>query len=146
MKKEMINLSWWVARSTHSLAAIVFMLGIIASAVMALLYGFSKLDSEYITDEMATSLFAWLKVSGACAVVALAAYLVLLPFIPLLRVLSRRDIIDLERNFPSCAYAKVLGFYTEVGTINQITVNRMRRESEENDLEILRQRYLGNRE
>lgn len=146
MKKEVINLSWWVTKSAHSLAAFVFLTAIIATVVLGLLFGFSKLvpDSEFITSEMATSLFSWLKISGISAAVALVCYFILSPFISPLRVLSRRDIIDLERTLPSCAYAKVLGFYTEVGTINQKTVNRMRRVSEENDLEILRQRYLGN--
>ena len=143
MKKEIINVSWWVTRSAHSIAAIVFMLGIVASAVLALLYGFSKLDPDYITPDMASDMLSWLIISGIAAATALVIYLVISPFITPLRVLSRKDIIDLEKVFPGCAYAEVLRFYTDVGTINQLTVNRIRRSNEENDLETLRQRYLG---
>ncbi len=143
MKKETINVSWWIVRSVHSLAAIVFMLGIIASVLLAGVYGFSKLDPEFVTDEMSASLFSWLIVCGLSAAAALVVYLILNPFMPALRVLSRRDIIDLEKSFPSRAYTRVLSFYTEVGTINQATVNKIRKDSEEDDLKLLQQRYLG---
>ncbi|TCK09289.1 hypothetical protein [Marinobacterium mangrovicola] len=143
MKKETINVSWWIARSAHSLAAMVFMIGVVAAVLLAGLFGFSKLDTDFLTDEMSASVFSWLITAGISAAVALVVYLVLNPFIPSLRVLSRRDIIDLEKSFPARAYTQVLRFYTEVGTINQLTVNKLRRNSEEDDLEVLRQRYLG---
>jgi hypothetical protein len=60
----------------------------------------------------------------------------------LLRIVSRREIIDMEKRIPERAYSKILSFYKKYAAINPFIIERIRKGSEEDDLSLLYSRYL----
>jgi len=143
MKGFLINLAGGGTRLAYSIAAIMMVVGILMVVILGGLFGFIEFNPDHVTPEGRLEILYWLKVSGISAGVAFTSYLALQPLVPLFRIISRRELIQMEREMAECAFTHILNFYKKNGAINAMIVENIRKDSEQEDLVLLYSRYLN---